>query len=100
MKKFESGKVSFSYSNGDIIIFSRFTTKRMIEKYLRNNIPEKRIVKHLYASHQNDCIAHFKATCKALRSGQYIADPGEGKKLYYPYQWRAPKVVEVHFNMD
>lgn len=92
----------YAFKNGELIFLTYKTSRRKIEAVLRNNIPIKRIVKHLYASHHNDEVQFFLEFVMALRSGQSIYPKHGGYKedgwtkvdgLYYAYNFYRDRVV-------
>jgi hypothetical protein len=92
----------YAFKDGDLIFLTQKTTQKKCEAVLRNNIPIKRIVKHLYASHRNDEIQFFLEFARALQSGQPIYPKHGGYKedgwtkvdgLYYAYNFYKDRVV-------
>lgn len=59
------------HGNRGLVFFTRKLQKKAMP-VLRNNIPVKRIVRHLYACHRNDEIDHFLEIVSALKGGEPI----------------------------
>ena len=101
MKKFfvnQKGE-AYAYSeSADLVFFTSKTTEKKGLNVLRNNIPVKRMVKHLYACHRNDAIPHFLATVAALRGGDPVSKD-RGKGLFYQFNFYKDRVV-IHYNPD
>lgn len=92
----------YAFYDGNLIFLTQKTTQKKGESVLRNNIPIRRMVKHLYASHHNDEIPFFLEFARALQSGQSIyPKPGGYKEdgwtkvqgLYYTYNFYKGRVV-------
>ncbi|MBQ1668380.1 MAG: hypothetical protein II063_10435 [Prevotella sp.] len=100
MKRFKVENDYFAFTEEcEIILFTTKTTKRKVECVLRNNLPIKRIVKHLYASHRNSDVERFKEMAFSLKQKEPIANNPfvdgwtRSKGLFYQYNFYKNRVV-------